>query len=117
MSGCISSSTGDGRPLFDSHLQMAFIERDQRVEAPAPQASAQRSQTACALGPNGNSEDSHSEAHHSLVQPPGQDGVGVPVADHETIGMIARKLRRRQVGPQFQMPYVGIIELNVRYIH
>ena len=64
-----------GCPLFDKHLQMAFVDRDQEVEALAAQASAQPfTDGVCPGRPNGSSKNSHSEARHFLVQPPGEDG-------------------------------------------
>src|SRR5215831_10152185 len=69
---------------------MAFVDRDQEVEALAAQASAQPFTNRVGPGrPNGSSKNSHSQARHFLIQPLGEDGV--PVVNHETIGMIARK--------------------------
>src|SRR5215471_16860884 len=77
-------------PLFDSHPQMTFVDRDQEVDALAAQASAEPFTDRVGPGrPNGSSNNPHSEARQFLIQALGEDGV--PVVDHETIGMIARK--------------------------
>src|SRR5215831_2267743 len=77
-------------PLCDRHLQMALVDRDQEVEALAPQASAQPFTDGVGPGrPNRSSKNSHSAVRHFLIQLLGKDGV--PVLDHKTIGMIARK--------------------------
>src|SRR5262245_8958250 len=77
-------------PLCDRHLQMAFVDRDQEVEALAPPASAQPFTDCVGPGrPNRSSKNSHSAVRHFLIQLLGEDGV--PVVDHKTIGMIARR--------------------------
>src|SRR5262245_17609688 len=77
-------------PLFDNHLQVAFVDRDQEVEALAAHASAEPFTDRVGPGrPNRSSKNSHSEACHFLIQPLGEDGVSV--VDHETIGMVTRK--------------------------
>src|SRR5262249_11211354 len=77
-------------PLGDRHLQMAFVDRDQEVEALAAQASAEPFTDCVGPGrPNRSSKHSHSQACHFLIQPLGEDGVSV--VDHETIGMVTRK--------------------------
>src|SRR5215472_11718184 len=77
-------------PLCDRHLQMALVDRDQEVEALAPQACAQPFTDCVGPGrPNRSSKNSHSAVRHFLIQLLGEDGV--PLVDHKTIGMIARK--------------------------
>src|SRR5215472_18174340 len=77
-------------PLCDRHLQMALVDRDQEVEALASQASAQPFTDCVGPGrPNRSSKNSHPEVRLFLIQLLGEDGV--PVVDHKTIGMIARK--------------------------
>ena len=79
-------------PLFDNHLQMAFVERDQEVEALAAQASAEPfTDRIGSRRPNRCPKDSHSEARRFRIQLLGEDGV--LVVDHETTSMIARQAR------------------------
>src|SRR5215469_13778070 len=71
-------------PLGDRYLQMAFVDRDQEVEALAAQASAEPFTDCVGPGrPNRSSKHSHSQACHFLIQPLGEDGVSI--VDHETI--------------------------------
>src|SRR5215472_10921123 len=77
-------------PLGDRHLQMTFVDRDQEVEALAAQASAEPfTDRIGSRRPNRCPKNSHAEARHFHIQLLGEDGV--PVVDHETIGMIAWK--------------------------
>src|SRR5262245_13424613 len=77
-------------PFGDRYLQMAFVDRDQEVEALAAQASAEPFTDCVGPGrPNRSSKHSHSQACHFLIQPLGEDGVSI--VDHETIGMATRK--------------------------
>src|SRR5215472_17707542 len=77
-------------PLCDRHLQMALVDRDQEVEALAPQACAPPLTDCVGPGrPKRSSKNSHSAVRHFLIQLLAEDGV--PVVDNKTIGMIARK--------------------------
>ena len=77
-------------PRLDHHLQMALVERDQKVQTLAAKTSTEP----FAYGvrqrrPHRCSEDLYSEVRQALVQCLRVDAI--PVMDHEPIRMLARK--------------------------
>ena len=63
---------------LDNHLQMAFVDRDQVVEALAAQASPEPfTDRIGSRRPNRCPKNSHSEARHFHIQLLGEDGVPV----------------------------------------
>src|SRR6516162_2271039 len=77
-------------PRLDHHLQMALVERDQKVQTLAAKTSTEP----FAYGvrqrrPHRCSEDLYSEVRQALVQCLRVNAI--PVMDHEPIQMLARK--------------------------
>src|SRR5512132_156957 len=77
-------------PLGDSHLQVALVERDQEVQTFAPQGPAQAlAYGVCLWCPHRCSQYAHAQRGHSSVQLLGKDAI--PIVDHESVRMVARK--------------------------
>ena len=84
------ASTVVDSPLFDGHLQMTLVERDQEVQALAAQASADPFTYRVGSGrTNGSSKNSPSQVRHLFVELFGKDAVRL--VDHEPMRMVARK--------------------------
>jgi hypothetical protein len=79
-----------GNPVFDGYLQVAFIERDQKVQTLAPEAATQALTYRVGRGClNRSSQYSHAEVRHLLIECTGENAV--PIMNHKPVWMVMRQ--------------------------
>ena len=78
-----------GNPVFDRELQVAFMERNQKVQTLAPEAAAEA--LTYRIGhrrPDRSSQDSY-EVRHLLIECAGENAI--PIMNHKPVRMVMRQ--------------------------
>ena len=78
-----------GNPAFDSYLQVAFMERNQKVQTLAPEAATEALTYRLGHGRPDRSSQGSYEVRHPWIECAGENAI--PIMNHKPVRMVVRQ--------------------------